>query len=74
LDEAFADGRVLDQERPHPIAFFDLQDLALEVVKTQAPANDFQNEEHFLSVQQHHTRKMVALSSSLSAISQLMMT
>jgi len=36
LDKTFADGRVLDQERPHPIAFFDLQDLALEVVKTQA--------------------------------------
>src|ERR1700674_1909918 len=61
LDKTLADGRVLDQERPHPIACFDLQNLALEVVKTQAPSNDFQNEEHFLSAQQHYARKIVAL-------------
>jgi hypothetical protein len=45
---------------PHPIAFLDLQHFAPEVVKAQTPANDCQNEEHFLSVQQHHARKIVA--------------
>ena len=61
LDQALADGRVLDQERPGPIASFDLQNLAPEVVKTQTAANDFQNEEHFLAAQQHDAGRIVAL-------------
>ena len=35
LDQALADGRFLDQERRVPVASFDLQNLAPEVVKTQ---------------------------------------